>query len=374
MGISAIPLAQWLEIQKGKLMTRFPFYGLLLSYLDLVPSTRFPIAATDVVQIFYNPDRFAQYQARGQDLLAQGILLHECLHPALGHFWRQGTRDRDKWNRASDYVINLLVTDAKLQIEPGMLLDEQYRGLSEEEIYARLPDQQLPDWLADLLPPDGVPLPDGMSWNDFADQWRERVTGAAHVARQRGDLPAGIGRLIDRLLAPRKDWRQVLAEFVTPTKADYCWHRPNRRYLPLDLYFPTLTGEQLDQLVVAIDTSGSVTRYVAEFISELSGILACYDRVSIMVMTCDAAVHEVYELTESSAVPRKFSGGGGTKTEPVFDKVTELGLQPYALVYLTDGFASYPDREPEYPALWVLTPEHETPPWGRVTVLDELPS
>jgi predicted metal-dependent peptidase len=87
-------------------------------------------------------------------------------------------------------------------------------------------------------------------------------------------------------------------------------------------------------------------------------------------MACDADVHEIYELTEGDRVPAKFSGGGGTRTEPVFEKVNELGLQPYALVYLTDGYASYPPIEPEYPVLWVLTPQHERPPWGRATVLD----
>lgn len=45
-------------------------------------------------------------------------------------------------------------------------------------------------------------------------------------------------------------------------------------------------------------------------------------------------------------------------------------MQPYALIYLTDGYADYPEHPPDYPVLWVLTPDHQTPPWGRVTVLD----
>ncbi len=41
-------------------------------------------------------------------------------------------------------------------------------------------------------------------------------------------------------------------------------------------------------------------------------------------------------------------------------------------MYLTDGYADYPKRPPEYPVLWVLTPDHQKPSWGRITVLDTL--
>ncbi len=84
------------------------------------------------------------------------------------------------------------------------------------------------------------------------------MTAAAQAAKVRGRLPAGLERMIDRLLAPTKDWRAVLAEFVVPHAADYDWRRPERRFLDLDLYLPSLAGEQVDDLVVAIDTSGSL--------------------------------------------------------------------------------------------------------------------
>jgi predicted metal-dependent peptidase len=375
---TTITLEQWLELQKVRLMARFPFFGILLSYLRLVPDSKVEVAATDGVGVYYNPTFFGELMARGDDLTAQGLLVHETLHPAFGHFWREGNRDHVLWNAATDYVINLIIRDLGLKLPPGGCLDERYRGLSEEEVFSRLPPREqivLPSWILDLLEPalggagqsgaTGVPV-------DLAGTWRDRVTAAAQAAKQRGVLPSGIARMIERLLNPTKDWRAVLGEFVVPTSADYDWRRLDRRLLDLDVYLPTLSGEEVDNLVVALDTSGSVDDgEMARMLAELRGILAAYDRVRVTVMACDAKVYEVFELDESSWLPQRMSGGGGTSTRPVFEKIRELDAQPYALIYLTDGYADYPEYPPEYPVLWVLTPDHQTPPWGRVTVLDK---
>jgi len=56
----------------------------------------------------------------------------------------------------------------------------------------------------------------------------------------------------------------------------------------------------------------------------------------------------------------------------VFDEIERRGLIPSAAVFLTDGMGSYPDDAPSYPVLWVLTPEHREPPFGAITVLDEI--
>lgn len=379
MPAPVITLVQWLELQKVRLMARLPFYGILLSYLTLRPDAEVKIAATDGSNIFYNPDFLTQLMREGADLTAQGLLVHETLHPGLGHFWRKGNREHVRWNASADFVINLIVTDLGLRIPAGGLLDEQYRGMSEEEIYNRLPPefvQNIPAALLDLRDPAWEQEGQGSAGGGSADPaslWRDRVASAAQAAKVRGCLPAGLERMIDRLLAPTKDWRAVLSEFVVPHAADYDWRRPERRFLDLDLYLPSLAGEQVEDLVVAIDTSGSVGQdEMRRMISELRAILCAYERVRIMVMACDADVHEVYELEETSRIPGVYSGGGGTSTVPVFDKIKELGLTPYAVVYLTDGYADYPEWQPEYPVLWVLTPDHQRPPWGRFTVLDTL--
>jgi 1-acyl-sn-glycerol-3-phosphate acyltransferase len=68
MPIPAITIVQWLDMQKVRLMARFPFYGILLSYLTLKPDPGVPIAATDGSSIFYNPDFFGQLMRAGDML------------------------------------------------------------------------------------------------------------------------------------------------------------------------------------------------------------------------------------------------------------------------------------------------------------------
>ena len=52
------------------------------------------------------------------------------------------------------------------------------------------------------------------------------------------------------------------------------------------------------------------------------------------------------------------TGGGGTSFIPFFSIVGDNwdGLKSAICVYLTDGYGSFPDKKPELPVLWVVTP------------------
>ncbi|BBO83647.1 hypothetical protein DSCO28_42130 [Desulfosarcina ovata subsp. sediminis] len=91
-------------------------------------------------------------------------------------------------------------------------------------------------------------------------QWRINLAQAASRARSMGDLPAGLARMIERLLSPKLDWRQLLNRFIQASaRSDYAWMPPNRRYLHRNLYLPAMRSTDLPEVVVAVDTSGSVS-------------------------------------------------------------------------------------------------------------------
>jgi predicted metal-dependent peptidase len=47
---------------------------------------------------------------------------------------------------------------------------------------------------------------------------------------------------------------------------------------------------------------------------------------------------------------------------PVFDYLRENGLEPDALVYLTDGLGSFPREAPKFPVIWGnIYPESKFP-------------
>lgn len=110
------------------------------------------------------------------------------------------------------------------------------------------------------------------------------------------------------------------------------------------------------------------------FMGEVSGILSDVNPQRVYLMWCDAKLHRVDEVEDVSDLlwvrEKGAPGGGGTSFVPVFDHVHELPTGVDALVYLTDGYGTFPHKEPEYPVLWGsigLQPEHY--PWGEVVMI-----
>ena len=65
----------------------------------------------------------------------------------------------------------------------------------------------------------------------------------------------------------------------------------------------------------------------------------------------------------------KFKGGGGTDFNEVFNEVRRCAC----MIFFSDGYATYPEKPPRYPVLWILTQDHQTPPFGKICyVFDEV--
>jgi predicted metal-dependent peptidase len=85
---------------------------------------------------------------------------------------------------------------------------------------------------------------------------RVRVAQAAQAAKMMGKLSAGMERLVTQTLQPKVDWREVLRKFVQRQKNDTrSWAKPNRRMATMGMYLPSISGEVLGEVAVAIDCS-----------------------------------------------------------------------------------------------------------------------
>jgi predicted metal-dependent peptidase len=397
-----VPLPEYLETMVARLLARFPFFGILACQLPLVedPEKAGGTASTDGQAIYYCPDFMEKLREQSDDHVVW-LLAHEVMHPALGHLWRVPDRSQiTRWNVACDAVINRILAACGLPVPGDAILpsrlpgyDQSWEQLSEEEIYLRLPQEEASTIAIaitgqDIIPQDspqgqgqggGQADPQGQAQGggqaDPQQQWLDRFLAAAAAAKTQGSLPAEIQRIVDELIKPRIDWRRALAEFITPSRNDYDWRRPDRRLLAsCNLYLPTLAGEAIEDVVFAIDTSGSVSeKELAAFLSEVTEALQAYPEVRGWFLSCDADVHAVVQAdgrTPREDLVRAIKGGGGTDFRPVFDWVREQGMMPSALVFLTDGMGTYPDQPPPYPVLWVLSPQHQKPPWGKHVVID----
>ena len=71
----------------------------------------------------------------------QFALSHEALHCALSHFYRRGHRIKTRWDLACDYAVNPMLINDGLKPTPEAMYLKQYRGMTAEEIYPCLDDE-----------------------------------------------------------------------------------------------------------------------------------------------------------------------------------------------------------------------------------------
>jgi predicted metal-dependent peptidase len=192
-------------------------------------------------------------------------------------------------------------------------------------------------------------------------EWRVAVIQAASTTR--GTLPGDLQRLVDELVHPRIPWEVLLRDFIERTaRNDYLWSRPNRRYVSSGIVLPSLVSEELPEIVIAVDTSGSIgADQLNQFAAEVSAVLGAYE-TTIRVVYCDASVQGTETFTRAD-LPLKLSprGGGGTNFRPVFKWVEDEHLSPAAVIYLTDGCGEFPTQEPDHPVLWIMTTDAKAP-------------
>jgi predicted metal-dependent peptidase len=410
-----------LAAARTRLILDKPFLGALVLRLPMQEARPdwCPTTATDARAFFYNPEYIASLSIEQ----TQFMLAHEALHCALSHFARRQHRVQHRWDLACDYAVNPLLIDDGLKPPPNALTMPLYKGMTAEEIYPLLDDNDQSETLdkhaydsqgegkdqaqgrdkgmregdvqraGDASPDSGdgaqeqtggaegprprqeadgngaAGEPQPLSPDEretLGVQWQQRMAGAAQQAMQAGKLGGELRRMIDHLLQPQLPWRMLLARYMSAlARDDYSYSRPSRR--EGDFIMPSLRSQQLD-LVVAVDTSGSIKDgEMEEFIDEIDALKGQV-RARVTLLPCDAQLCEgapwIFEPWEQFHRPDGIRGGGGTSFGPVFDWVERAGRPPDLLVYFTDADGAFPKSEPPYPVIWLVKGKSKVP-WGQ---------
>ena len=130
-----------LSAARTRLILDKPFLGALVLRLPLQAADAKWCATTgtDAKKFYYNPDYISELKADE----TQFVLAHEALHCALSHFARRSHRVKHRWDIACDYAINLILIDEGLIPPPGILRLNEYRGMTAEEIYPLIKDNDM---------------------------------------------------------------------------------------------------------------------------------------------------------------------------------------------------------------------------------------
>ncbi len=359
-----------------------------------------PIAATDGDNLLLNPDTFFKYNLNERIFIVAHEIMH-CIwnHCGLMHgFKRRGhisypdgsslPYDQETMNIATDLVINDTLIESKVgTFNKDWLHDKSYAVFTDSAIdaYKKVFKQQngggkgkgpggsgFDQHLAPGTSQGKDPSVAQGQRNEI--EWQTQVSAAMNSARVQGKLPAGLERLLGEMLAPQVDWKDKIAALFARKvgTGSYDWTSPDNDLIIRDIYAPSRAGFGAGTVVVGVDTSGSIgAKELDMFFAEMAGILEDVRPKQLVIMWCDAHVHRVDELDDPSELNHVRSkgapGGGGTAFEPVFAEIEKMGLEPEALVYLTDGYGSFP-KPVKYPVIWgnISPPGSVKYPFGDV--------
>jgi predicted metal-dependent peptidase len=419
-------IQQKIATARTKLILDKPFLGALVLRLPLQEASPewCKTTGTDARKFYYNPE----YIEALRPIEMQFVLAHEALHCALSHFARKEHRVKHRWDLACDYAINPILIADGLTPPPNVMVLKQYTGMSAEEIYPLLSDndnsesmdqhlydkqdnpqeggqeqQENPlDQQTENKPPKksksksngnkkdpensdtkgageqqfdqhaggkSAPPPplEQAEAEELSIQWQQRMAGAAQQAEQAGKLSGVMKRLVEILRQPRLPWRALLARYMTSAaRDDYSYMRPStRRGGPA--IFPTLKSDEIN-VVVGLDVSGSVTdKELNDCLAEINAIKGQM-RARVTLIACDSEIVEgfpcLFEPWEEATLPEAIAGGGTTDFRPVFNWTEQQDRQPDIVIYFTDTYGDFPAYAPPYQVVWLVKGKGQVP-WGQ---------
>jgi predicted metal-dependent peptidase len=354
----------------------------------------------------------------------RGLILHENLHVALKQvvFGRPMFMENRKMaNLAADFVVNDIIacidgtiagtSERLVELPDGAVYDAMFHDWSMREVYNYLKKNAKQGGKGGQggkgqgnPPPSG-----GTQSNDDEDMDGDTVTVngktydisnsdehdfigrevSAEEAKEilddidkalreggmlAGRMGAKIPRVISDLLEPKVDWREALREFVsssTKGNDEFTWRRMNKRHMANDIYLPSVINESIGEIVVAIDTSGSIGgAEITEFATELVSICDVCQPEVVRVLWWDTEVHgeQVFRDNYSDiAKLLKPMGGGGTHVSCVSDYLVKNKVNAECVLVFTDGYVENDiNWKITNPTLWMVTQRRDfVPPMGK---------
>ena len=159
--------------------------------------------------------------------------------------------------------------------------------------------------------------------------------------------------------------------------------------IPLIEHLEYQEVNRLEELVIAIDTSGScsldiVRKFMEETYSILSNHENFFRKMNVYVIQCDSFIQDMAHITSEQdwqdyLKNLTIHGRGGTDFRPVFEYVEELRAKKElkdlkGLLYFTDGDGIYPEIPTDYKTAFVFYKEKEqhqkVPAWAACLTLD----
>lgn len=359
-----VTLTRLLDQTKADLMRRqsTAFYTHILFGMKFVWDETCKTAYTNGLTLGYSPDFFEQ-GTRGQRLF---VLVHECDHVARMHIIRGKGYDHKIYNQAADHVINLNLKSEGFEMYDWVLCDARFVGMTTEEVYQILKseDEQKPlpeNKMEDLQPPSEEDEEEVAA--EVRDLVIEAVMQSKMAKDKPGTVPGEVELFLEKLLRPKLPWKTILSRYMKQlVKTGYNWARPNRRFLPQDIYLPARrSNNKLIDIQAWTDISGSETdEDFQRYVTELNGILTQFKPGKITLGQFDTRITQLDVVRSAADLAKvKFHGRGGTVITDVLNYIEST--KPKLALIFTDGGFHMDRTECSCNVIWMI---HDNPKWN----------
>ena len=394
------------------LMNELAFVNSLLMQLPLQVShdKNTTVQANDL-DLIVNPEYLATLPKK-QQLYAMSQL---AWHMALGDPVTVKTAEhKELFNLASDiYIDKMLMEDHGRILErvpgqdPRYFNRNDFDGKTRDEIYRKLIEEQeennsgnsgesstagLANDLTKPRPSDAqgdsdkqdqdgnggdsqAPQQAPMSNQELKDKLEDLVKNAAMQAKLAGaNIPPSIAKQLEAIYNPQVHWATVLERIVGSYKReDYSWLRFNKAYFAHGIVLPTLYNESIGDIVVAVDTSGSISDDAYQHIlGNLTFIHSNLHPSKLHLVQFTDSIHNTMESEEGDDLNEDIFKrvNGGTDVNPVFDWVENQGIKPEVMIVFTDMYMPAVRHDPSYPVVWgvIDNPQCSIPFGERVDI------
>ncbi len=374
---------------RNELYLDFPYLDGAFAGLEYKADSSIMSIQTDGEKIYFNPVFLLKKYAEDPETVRHGYL-HMLLHCLYLHIFMKPDKDISQWDRDCDSFVEDLIDKA--------IQEKECRSLKKR-------------WLDDTEVADPG-FDDHTLWQRTAEQvsggrrtkekW-ERIL--AYTSRNKTGTRSRAGTQtrnrqeeMDEIYRSKYDYRKFLKQFcrlreeveLDTESFDYIfYHFGMEHYGNLPLIEPLEYKEvnRLEELVIAIDTSGScsketVQRFLGETYSILSEKENFFRRMKVYIVQCDCFIQKV-DVIHSEEEWKEYSravtiqGRGGTDFRPVFELIRQEKERRElkslrALIYFTDGDGIYPRQKPDYETAFVFLNRTDkmklVPAWAKCLI------
>ncbi len=359
------------NLTREQLSVKYPFLRSFLWYFTFRTSTETTTAGTDGSVIYFSHD-FLLHTFRETPHQLEHFLLHTVGHCLLLHTIQEQTEDSATRKKNSDSAVEAFFKEPY----PAPFWDDHHfwnTAVNQDFLF------RIALTLSSLTGVSGTGSygngSKGNSSGELSEELTIRNTGTydfTHFLKQFA-----------------RQGEEIKTDIESFDYIPYLYGLEHYGNIPLIEHLEYQEVNRLEELVIAIDTSGScsldtVRKFMEETYSILSNHENFFRKMNVYVIQCDSFIQDMAHITSEQdwqdyLKNLTIHGRGGTDFRPVFEYVEELRAKKElkdlkGLLYFTDGDGIYPEIPTDYKTAFVFYKEKEqhqkVPAWAACLTLD----